>query len=45
VLTGLSANDDIIVNPPDSIADGEEVRVGQPQQDQARGLEQAEGQG
>jgi RND family efflux transporter MFP subunit len=45
VLTGLSANDDIIVNPPDSIADGEEVRVGQPQQDQARGLEQAQGQG
>jgi RND family efflux transporter MFP subunit len=29
VLTGLSADDVIIVNPPDSIADGEQVRVSQ----------------
>ena len=29
VLTGLSADDVIVVNPPDSIADGEQVRVSQ----------------
>jgi len=27
VLTGLSADDEVIVNPPDSIADGAQVRV------------------
>jgi len=32
VLRGLSADDVIIVNPPDSIADGEQVRVGKPQE-------------
>lgn len=31
VLRGLSADDVIIVNPPDSIADGEQVRVGKPE--------------
>jgi multidrug efflux pump subunit AcrA (membrane-fusion protein) len=30
VLRGLAADDVIIVNPPDSIADGEQVRVGKP---------------
>jgi RND family efflux transporter MFP subunit len=32
ILRGLSANDDVIVNPPDSIADGEQVRVATPEQ-------------
>ena len=31
VLTGLSADDVIVVNPPDSIADGEQVHVSQAQ--------------
>jgi RND family efflux transporter MFP subunit len=31
VLSGLSADADIIMNPPDSIADGEIVRVAKPQ--------------
>jgi RND family efflux transporter MFP subunit len=31
VLRGLSADDVIIVNPPDSITDGEQVRVGKPE--------------
>jgi len=30
VLTGLTVNDVIVVNPPDSISDGEQVRVAQP---------------
>jgi hypothetical protein len=32
VLTGLTRNDLIIVNPPDSISDGEQVRVAQAQE-------------
>ena len=32
VLRGLSADDVIIVNPPDSITDGEQVRVGKSQE-------------
>ena len=34
VLSGLSANDVIILNPPDSIADGELVRVPQSQREE-----------
>ena len=54
VLTGLSADDVIVVNPPDSIADGEQVRVSQapsqPEKPQPRqrphgGQEPVEGQG
>jgi hypothetical protein len=30
VLTGLTAQDDLIVNPPDSIGEGMEVRIQQP---------------
>lgn len=41
VLSGLSADEDIIVNPPDSIADGEIVSVAKPQpQPQPGGPEQ-----
>ena len=36
VLTGLSPNDLIVVNPPDSIADGEVVRIAKPQPIQQR---------
>jgi RND family efflux transporter MFP subunit len=35
VLTGLSADDTLVVNPPDSISDGVEVRIA-PAQDPAR---------
>jgi len=31
VVSGLQADDQIIINPPDSLISGEEVRVGQPQ--------------
>jgi len=37
VLSGLSANDVIIVNPPDSITDGAQVRIAKPQQPQNKG--------
>ena len=30
VLTGIAADDAVIDNPPDSIADGAEVRISQP---------------
>jgi hypothetical protein len=30
VLAGISATDTIVVNPPDSLIDGEEVRVAKP---------------
>jgi multidrug efflux pump subunit AcrA (membrane-fusion protein) len=30
ILTGITASDVIIVNPPDSIADGEQVRTQKP---------------
>jgi membrane fusion protein (multidrug efflux system) len=28
VLSGISADDEVVVNPPDSLADGAEVRLG-----------------
>ena len=32
VLAGLNAGDSVVVNPPDSLIDGQEVQVSQPQQ-------------
>jgi RND family efflux transporter MFP subunit len=43
VVSGLQADDQIIINPPDSLISGEEVRVGQPQ-NQNQGSGQAPGQ-
>jgi RND family efflux transporter MFP subunit len=34
VLNGLKADDEVIVNPPDSITDGAQVRIAKPQQNQ-----------
>jgi RND family efflux transporter MFP subunit len=31
ILAGLKAEDSVVINPPDSLTDGEEVRVSQPQ--------------
>src|ERR1700721_1887215 len=43
VVSGLQADDQVIINPPDSLISGEEVRVGQPQ-NQNQGSGQAPGQ-
>ena len=40
LLNGLSANDVIIVNPPDSVTDGEKVRIAKPQ---PKGQQQGQG--
>jgi RND family efflux transporter MFP subunit len=47
ILNGLSAGDVIIVNPPDSIADGSKVRIArpQPQGQKPRGQPRAQDQG
>jgi RND family efflux transporter MFP subunit len=42
VLAGISANDTLIVNPPDSIADGEQVRIQPPQAQPLPGTAAAE---
>ena len=42
VLSGLSPNDVIIVNPPDSVTDGEKVRIARPQ---SKGQQKPQGQG
>jgi RND family efflux transporter MFP subunit len=42
VLAGVGANDTLILNPPDSIADGEQVRVQPPQTEQPAGAPAAE---
>ena len=42
VLAGISANDTLIVNPPDSIADGQQVRVQPPQAQPLPGTAAAE---
>jgi RND family efflux transporter MFP subunit len=41
VLGGLTAADSLIVSPPDSIGDGAQVRVQQPQQGKQRGAAQS----
>jgi RND family efflux transporter MFP subunit len=38
ILTGITASDVIIVNPPDSIADGEQVRTQKPHKEKPPGL-------
>src|SRR6266481_4575185 len=43
VVSGLQADDQVIINPPDSLISGEEVRVGQPP-NQNQGSGQAAGQ-
>ena len=43
VVSGLQADDQVIINPPDSLISGEEVRVGQPP-NQNQGNSQAPGQ-
>jgi RND family efflux transporter MFP subunit len=43
VVSGLQADDQVIINPPDSLISGEEVRVGQPP-NQNQGSGQAPGQ-
>ena len=43
VVSGLQADDQVIINPPDSLISGEEVRVGQPP-NQNQGNGQAPGQ-
>jgi len=42
VLAGVSANDTLIVNPWDSIADGQQVRIQPPQPQQTSGAPPAE---
>jgi RND family efflux transporter MFP subunit len=49
VLNGLTADDLVVVNPPDSITDGAQVRIAKPQQNQqgkpgAPGAQQGQGQ-
>ena len=44
VLNGLTAGDEVIVNPPDSITDGAQVRIAKPPQNQ-QGKPGNEGQG
>jgi hypothetical protein len=43
VVSGLQADDQVIINPPDSLISGEEIRVGQPP-NQNQGNSQAPGQ-
>jgi hypothetical protein len=43
VVSGLQADDQVIINPPDSLISGEEIRVGQPP-NQNQGSGQAPGQ-
>jgi len=53
VLNGLTAEDEVIVNPPDSITDGAQVRIakppqnrqGKPGEQQGQGQQQSQGQG
>jgi hypothetical protein len=50
VVNGLTADDLVIVNPPDSITDGAQVRIAKPQQNQQgkpgqQGGQQGQGQG
>jgi hypothetical protein len=44
VLNGLTADDEVIVNPPDSITDGAQVRIAKPPQNQ-QGKPGQQGQG
>jgi hypothetical protein len=49
VLNGLTADDEVIVNPPDSITDGAQVRIAKPPQNQQgkpgeQGQQQGQGQ-
>ena len=42
VLAGINANDTLVLNPPDSIADGQQVRIQPPQPQPASGAGAAE---
>jgi RND family efflux transporter MFP subunit len=42
VLAGINANDTLVLNPPDSIADGQQVRIQPPQPQQGSGAPAAE---
>jgi len=42
VLAGITANDTLVLNPPDSIADGQQVRIQPPQPPQGSGAAAAE---
>lgn len=52
VLNGLTADEEVIINPPDSITDGAQVRIAKPPQkqqgkpgQQGKGQQQSQGQG
>jgi hypothetical protein len=42
VLAGINANDTLVLNPPDSIADGQQVRIQPPEPQQGSGAAAAE---
>jgi hypothetical protein len=44
ILGGVAASDRIVVNPPDSLEDGEQVNVAQPQQNQGAQGQPSQGQ-